>query len=642
MSAEERPLVAEQSEPPQRIEDWWTTAFKAGRVGVWDLNLATGEVRWSDGVTALYGAAPGTLRGSYEAFRERVHPADRPRVEEMVRDAVAEGGDFEIEHRILTDDGGVRWVHSTGRALRDGQGHVVGLAGAVLDVTERRIAEEERHLYALIVERATDFMGLCAPDGRLLYINDAGLRMVGLRDLDEARTKRVRDLLTPEGVQQSLESELTAVLEKGHWEGAGQLVHIPTGRRIDVETTSFLVLDPTTSKPSCLGTIRRDVTERKALEEQLRQSQKMDVVGHLAAGIAHDFNNLLTIIAGTSEFLLRRGVLDKQARTCIEEIDAASQRAAALTRQLLAFGRQQVVTPYVLDLNEVVQDTSKMLARLLPTSVEMSLALATEVLAVYADRSVIEQVLLNLVVNARDAMPDGGTLTIRTSVEGSQVVLSVADTGIGMTSEVRARVFDPFFTTKAPGHGTGLGLSTVYGLVHQSGGDVGVESTPGAGSIFTVRLPRSSEPLEPTRAPASVKTTRGAKETLLVVDDDHAVRKTMKRILESAGYQVLEASSGENALRILAAHADAIDLLVTDLRMPKMDGRELMRRGRELRPDLRVLVVSGMIDEGPLPSEGVLAKPFSPGSLLKRVEQLLEAPGPSPQRSSNTRSPLGG
>ncbi len=625
MGEAERRLAAEQGERTQTNQDWLTSAIDAGRVGLWDLDLSNGEVYWSRGVEPLYGLEAGTFGGTYQAFLENVHPDDRARVEETVRRTIADGGDYEIEHRVLKKDGSVRWVHGTARAFCDAHGKVMRIAGAVFDVTEQRSADEERRLYGLIVERATDFIGLCTPEGRLIFINDAGLRMVGLRDVEEARTKRVRDLLTPEGVQLALETELTSVLEKGHWEGEGQLVNLRTGKRIDVETTSFLVLDPTTRKPLCLGTIRRDVTERRALEEQLRQSQKMEVVGHLAAGIAHDFNNLLTIIAGTSEFLLRRGGLDEEARTCIDEIDAASQRAAALTRQLLAFGRQQVLTPRVVDENEVVRDTSKLLARLLPTNVEMHLALSPTVLPVWVDRSVLEQVLLNLVVNARDAMPEGGTIKIRTGIEGPYVVLSVGDTGTGMTSEVRARAFDPFFTTKAAGHGTGLGLSTVYGLVHQSGGEVCVESAPGAGAIFTVRLPRTSEPFEPARVPSPPKAMRAAKGTLLVVDDESAVRKTMRRILESAGYRVLEASSGENALRICRAHGDAIDLLVSDLRMPKMDGRELTRRARELRPEMSVLLVSGLVDEGPLPTEGVLAKPFSPGSLLRRVEQILEA-----------------
>ena len=307
----------------------------------------------------------------------------------------------------------------------------------------------------------------------------------------------------------------------------------------------------------------------------------------------------------------------------MDEVNAASQRAATLTRQLLAFGRQQLLTPRVLDVNEVVTDTSKLLARLLPTAVELTLALGVDTLPVYVDRSMLEQVLLNLVVNARDAMPRGGQITLRTGMDGPHVFLSVADTGIGMTSEVRARAFDPFFTTKAPGHGTGLGLSTVYGLVHQSGGEVSVETAPGVGSIFTVKLPRTNEPYEaPVSSSAPKPASRSAKGTLLVVDDEDAVRKTMKRILESAGYRVLEASGGENALRICAAHGDAIDLLVTDLRMPKMDGRELTCRAREIRPGLRVLLVSGLLEEGP-PRRSVLAKPFSATALLKRVQQLL-------------------
>jgi two-component system, cell cycle sensor histidine kinase and response regulator CckA len=616
--------VAEATKAFARSLQWLTAALDAGRVGLWEWDLATGELRWSEGVGPLFGLEPGTLRSTFQAYLESIYPDDRARVEEALRSAAADGGEYDIEHRVPTADGGIRWLHGCGRGVRDRKGKVVCMAGSVFDVTDRRRAEEERHLYSLIVERATDFIGLCTLEGRLLYLNDAGLRMVGLRNVDEARTLRVRDLLTPEGIQQALEVELTTVLEEGHWEGDGQLVHLPTGKLIDVETTSFLVPDPTTGRPLCLGTVRRDVTARRALEEQLRQSQKMDVVGHLAAGIAHDFNNLLTIIVGATEFLLAADRLGEETRACIEDIDGAAQRAAALTRQLLAFGRKQVLTPRVLDANEVITETSRLVARLLPATAEMQLALSSEPLPVCVDRSMLEQVVLNLVVNARDAMPKGGTITIRTGAEGATVVLSVADTGVGMTSEVRERAFDPFFTTKANGKGTGLGLSTVYGLVHQSGGEVGVESAPGAGAVFSVRLPRAAEPHEASGALSSPAQSRDARGTLLVVDDEDAVRKTMKRILESAGYTVLEASNGENALRICVAHGDAIDLLVTDLRMPKMDGRELTRRARELRPHMGVLIVTGLADGSPLPSDGVLAKPFSAGGLLARIEQLLE------------------
>jgi PAS domain S-box-containing protein len=610
-----------------RSLEWSTTALDAGRMGLWDWDVATGELRWSEGVGPLFGLEHGTLHSTHDAYLESIYPGDRVRVEETLRRAAADGGEYEIEHRIVRADGAVRWLHGSGRGVRDEHGNVVRLAGAVFDVTERRRVDEERQLYALIVERATDFIGLCMPDGRLLYINEAGLRMVGLRDVGEARTKRVHDLLTPEGIRQALEVELTSVVETGHWEGYGQLVHLPTGKRVDVETTSFIVPDPTTGQTMCLGTIRRDVTARRALEEQLRQSQKMDVVGHLAAGIAHDFNNLLTIILGASEFLLGSGALVGDTRSCVEEIDAAAQRAAALTRQVLAFGRQQVLTPRVLDANQVVTDTSKLLTRLLPRTVELQLALSHGPLPVCVDRSMLEQVLLNLVVNARDAMPMGGTVTIRTGVHAEQAVLSVADTGIGMTSEVRERAFEPFFTTKPAGQGTGLGLSTVYGLIHQSGGDVGVESAPGEGAVFTVRFPRASEPYDANAPPPSPVPVGEARGTLLVVDDEDAVRKTIKRILESAGYTVLEANSGQNALHICLAYGDAIDLLVTDLRMPKMDGHELARKVRQLRPHLRVLVVTGLVDEA-LPSEEALAKPFSADSLLTRVEQVLAAGHP--------------
>jgi two-component system cell cycle sensor histidine kinase/response regulator CckA len=563
-----------------------------------------------------------------------VHPDDRARVVETIRRSLEEGGDYEVEHRVPLGDGSTRWLVCRGHVERDEADKPVRMTGSVVDVTQRHLAEEERRLFALLVERASDFIGLASLDGRVLYVNDAGLRMVGLASLAEARTKRVGELLTPEGTKRSLEVELPAVLAHGHWEGEDQLVHFATRKRIDVLTTSFLVVDPATAEPRCLGTIRRDVTARRALEEQLRQAQKMEVVGRLSAGIAHDFNNLLTVILGMAAVTLARGVAEERTRAAIEDIEAAGLRAADLTKQLAAFGRRQLLHPLVVDLNDVVGEATKLLRRVLPVAIDLDLSLCPDVVPALVDRVQLEQVILNLVVNARDAMPEGGAITISTRTEGEHVILSVRDCGTGMTAEVRERVFEPFFTTKPEGKGTGLGLAMVYGIIHQSGGEVTLESEPGRGTVFELRFPRATEPVAP-RTPAVVLDGGVADDTILVVDDNEAVLATVRRILEEQGYCVLDASLPENALRLFMAHAGTIDLILSDVRMPKMDGHELVRRCREISPDAKVLFMSG--DPGgegtdaALPSDPILAKPFMPAQLVERVRELLPRPGRKPR-----------
>src|SRR5688500_186654 len=344
-----------------------------------------------------------------------------------------------------------------------------------------------------------------------------------------------------------------------------------------------------------VASVVTDLTAYKHLERQLLQSQKMEAVGRLAGGVAHDFNNILTAISGFGEFALAD--LDDPSgddpRADIEQVLAAAQRGGALTRQLLAFSRQQVLQPLVLDLNAVVTALSPMLARLIGTHVRLQMAPAQQLGAVKADPNQMEQVLVNLVVNARDAMPNGGTVTIETAdVEldeiyasthdgvrpGSYVMLAVTDSGVGMDAATRARAFDPFFTTKAPGKGTGLGLSTVYGIVKQSGGSVEVYSEPGRGTSVKVYLPRSDERADRHSPARGVAGTPNVHATILLVDDDPHVAAASRRALERAGYVVLSASNGREALEVAERHRERIDLLVTDLVMPEMGGRELARR----------------------------------------------------------------
>ena len=385
-----------------------------------------------------------------------------------------------------------------------------------------------------------------------------------------------------------------------------------------------------------------DVTEQRHLEDQLRQSQKIEAVGQLAGGVAHDFNNLLTIIKGNVELALQQLPTGVPLRDDLEQVAQAASRAALLTRQLLAFGRKQVLTPVVLDLNEVVAEAERMLRRVIGEDIRFVTQLAPTVSRVTADRGQIEQVLVNLVVNARDAMPTGGVLTVATRdvtvsfadatargiVPGSYVTLCVHDTGTGMDEETRSRIFEPFFTTKPVGHGTGLGLATVYGVVNQSGGFVSVDSKPGVGSTFTIHLPRGAHVESPPGTARPDAMERGS-ETVLLVEDEDEVRSVARRVLTEAGYTVLEAANAAEAIDVFDRSPGAIAALVSDVVMPGLNGHELSQMLRLRAPRLPTLFVSGYSfdarESAGCEDESFLEKPYDPAELARRVRSIIDA-----------------
>ena len=404
------------------------------------------------------------------------------------------------------------------------------------------------------------------------------------------------------------------------------------------------VLRDPLNRPIGTLSIGEDITQQARLEAQLRQSQKMEAVGRLAGGVAHDFNNLLTVILGTTAILLAEARPSDPMNVDLTEIKSAGERAAALTGQLLAFSRQQVLEPRVIDLNALITNIERMLGRIIGEDIQLSAVLADGLGSVLADPGQIEQVILNLAVNSRDAMPQGGMLTIETanvdldadyasdhvSVRpGRYVMLAVADTGTGMDAATRAHVFDPFFTTKPKGKGTGLGLAMVYGIVKQSGGAIWLYSEPGRGATFKIYLPRADEPTaphEPLKAPTSVTGT----ETILSVEDEEPVRTITRKMLEKRGYRVFSAATGQEALRIVEEHPGSISLLITDVIMPAMSGRVLAEQLQQIQPELQVLYVSGYTDEA-IMQHGVLAegvnflqKPFTGEALARKVRQVLD------------------
>ena len=572
-----------------------------------------------------------------------------PEEVESVRRAVAEGG----------DGGGRIWTYRTrdGRPLlakvfvhpTEWRGHAARLT-MVEDVTEHIATEMQ---VQALLESTTEGIFAADAQGRCIWCNTAAARLLGFFSAKELLGKNTHALAHHTRADGSPYPEAECEMALATREGRGGSGDEDLLWRAD--GTSFYAdwrSSPLRGHAGGAVVTFRDVTERRNLRGQFQQAQKMEAVGRLAAGIAHDFNNLLTIINGYTELLLARPASgnedEAQARARVAGIRKAGERAAGLTKQLLAFSRQQVLEPRLLDLNAVVAEMESLLRRVLGEDLKFATALSPGLGTVRADPGQIGQVLMNLVVNARDAMPDGGTLTVETAnvrldartaaahsdlAPGEYVMLAVTDTGTGMDAATLSHVFEPFFTTKPAGQGTGLGLATVFGIAQQSGGAVAVHSELGRGTTMRVYLPRLAAPPAPAPAPASGPAA-GGHETVLVVEGDDTVRELFHEVLRAHGYSVLAAAGPDDALRQARQHAGPLDLLISDVIMPGMNGPQLAAALQAVRPQLRVLYISGHADAAVTraaalaPGIEFLHKPFAPESLAAKVRQALDPPAP--------------
>ena len=497
--------------------------------------------------------------------------------------------------------------------------------------------------FATLVEHAPVGIYRSSPEGRFVSVNAAVVRMLGYESAaDVLGLDMARDVYADAAERQRLVERDT--YSDRQYDSVEATWKRRDGRLLTVQLSVRAVRNAA-GRVEYYETFVRDVTDQRRLQQQVLQSQKMEAVGRLAGGIAHDFNNLLTVITSYSDLLLEDLAPGDAKRDDLEQVRKAADGAAALTRQLLAFSRQQVVEPRVVSLNTVVEGLQKILRRVIGEDIELTTTLAPDLGAVRADVGQLEQVLMNLAVNARDAMPTGGRLTVETANvehdpeyardrEAAAVrqfaMLAVSDTGCGMDEATKARIFEPFFTTKEPGKGTGLGLATVYGIVKQAGGFIWVYSEPGQGTSFKIYLPEVDSTAERTTAVAGARAPRGT-ETVLLVEDAAAVRAVTKQVLERQGYVVLEAPDGEAALRLAQQHRGVIHLLLTDVVMPRVSGRELAERLTQVRPDMKVLYASGYTDDSVV-RHGILElgtaylqKPFSPESLARKVRDVLDA-----------------
>jgi PAS domain S-box-containing protein len=539
-----------------------------------------------------------------------------------------DGSEFPVELAIMPIRFGTAWVFSA----------------FVRDITARNAADaalraSDAH-HRTVLEHIADAVFITDADGRYLDVNPRACELTGYT------REELLQMSSPDTYPAGARAEAQERLSDIARAGSGlrfferQLVR-KDGSVVTVEVNARPLPD------GRLLATSRDVTERRQLELQLRQAQKMEAIGRLAGGVAHDFNNLLTAIFGYVDLVREELPAGSAAHQDLAEVRNAAERAAALTRQLLAFSRQQVLEPIVLELNYLVEDFEKMLQRVIGEDVRLRLALGQDVGNVRADPGQLQQVIMNLVVNARDAMPTGGSIILETAnaeltaqyaelhqpvIPGRYVMLAVSDSGTGMSPEVKARIFEPFFTTKEKGKGTGLGLSTVYGIVKQSGGYIWAYSEVGRGTTFKVYLPSVDAPAEPLAKPRETGSLSGT-ETILLAEDDAILRPLARELLHKLGYAVLEGEDAESALAAARVHEGPIHLLVADVVMPGPSGRELARRLAEIRPQTKVLYISGYTDDAIVhhgmlePGLHFLQKPFTPAALARKVREVLDSPG---------------
>ena len=609
----------------------------------------------------VVGYSPEELQAS-SAF-EQIHPDDRERVKNAAEDARRSGIGKTLEYRLRHKNGNWLVLESTSSVILNANGDPEKLVIVNRNVTERKRAEEALRRseadFRSVVEHAPYGIYRASINGRLLQVNPALQKMLGYPLEEELLSRALAtDIFRHNGEYQRLVELLSQTEEikdmEMEWKRQDEMPITVrcSGRRINDEN----------GVPAYFEVFAEDVTEKRVLERQLRTAQKMEAIGRLSGGIAHDFNNHLGVIIGYSRVLKRQLGGNNPLTEHALEIEKAGQRAASLTKQLLAFSRQQVLTPAVLSLNTLASEMDRMLPRLLGEDIEVSLELDPELGNVKADQGQIEQVIMNLAVNARDSMPEGGKLKIQTanvvldqiytrnhpgSKAGDYVMLAVTDTGTGMDAGTLTHMFEPFFTTKERGKGTGLGLATVYGIVKQSNGYIWVESALGKGSAFQIYLPRhEGQPAAEVLKTGIAENLRGS-ESILLAEDSEALRKLAQSNLESAGFRVMSAQSGEEALAIATRHASIFDLLLTDVVMPGMNGRVLAEQLLPRQPGMKVLYMSGYTDSfiaghGVLePGTYLLHKPFTEEILIRKVREVLDG-GKQPPAAMKPAAELAG
>lgn len=631
----------------RKTQQRYSIAIDGSSGGLWDIDLVTGEVFYSARWKRMLGYEDVEISSRIEEWESRIHPDDYMTVVET-RKAYLDGRipDYEVKYRLRHKNGSYRWLRDRGACLRDSEGRPYRMAGSYIDITERKVMKnallETEKRYRELFEESKDMVFIVNTGGRLVDINRAGSELLGytkeeLLALDlvdglhitrKARSEFLHKLL-PEGYVKDAELELTR----------------KDGGTVAVHVSASLMHD---AKGKLIGYrgIAHDMTERKRLEQRLLQSQKMESIGLLAGGVAHEFNNLLTAIIGFADELQESvDRHDERSRSNIRTIQSAAHQAAKFTRDLLSFTRQQAMDLRPVAVNDVIRETLKLLHKMFSKSIHFSQGLSRKSLTVMADSGQLGQVIMNLSINAKDSMPDGGEIRIRTwqtdldletarnnglEEAGDYVVISLSDSGKGMDERTLDRIFEPFFTTKKVGEGTGLGLFIVYGIIKQHKGVIQAESTPGKGTTFMIYLPmQKSEVRSVSNEEVIIQNMHTG--TILVAEDEEFVRNYLESTLSRAGYNLILAGDGESALKKFKKHEDAISLIISDMVMPKMNGRVLFEEIHKINPEVKMIFISGFsadeTNDPQLPSDKVrfITKPFTKKTLFDAMNSMLES-----------------
>jgi PAS domain S-box-containing protein len=635
----------------RRSEERFQLVARATNDAIWDWNLPKNEVWWNEGFTTLFGYNRNEIEPGAESKYNRIHPEDKDHVLSNIH-SVIHGSEqyWSSEYRFRRADGTYAHIFDRGFVMRDDSEKPLRMVGSMVDVSQRLSVEEDltrkeedlrisEEKYRALFEESKDVVFISSTDGRFLEINPAGVELFGYSSKHELLNINIDQALFVDNKSRKLYHKV--MRRQGYVKDFELDLKRKDGGKITVLETATAVRDGEGNIIAHRG-FMRDVTQLKQLQQQILQWQKIETIGRLAGGVAHDFNNILMAILGYCELMQLKIRSEDALQTDLKEIQKAAMAGASLTKQLLAFSRKQVLEPKVVDLNQVIRGMDNMLRRLIGEDIILALHFDENLGYVQVDPSQFEQVIMNLVVNARDAMPAGGKLIIHTrnvvldhdfadahlgSIPGEYVMVLVNDNGCGMDSETMSHIFEPFYTTKEKGQGTGLGLPTVYGIIKQSGGYVEVDSQPEAGTTFKIYFPRTDLSINDDALSSGEWQRRTMRDTILLVDDNESIVAAIGAFLDQQGFQVMRAHSASEALAL--SQQKAPDLLITDVIMPNVNGREIAEAIREKNPKVKVLFMSGYSDEAVVNQEllqhnsAFLQKPVSMKKLLNKIQTLL-------------------
>nr|WP_242039821.1 PAS domain-containing protein [Anabaena sphaerica] len=618
-----------------------TLALEAANMGIWDWNLTTNNCIWSDHIGPLYGLPKGSLcPSSLQGFLNLVHPEDTEPFTQALNRAIEEKIEFGIEYRAVWPDDSLHWLGTRGKVYYDEQGQPIRIIGTTRDISDRKEKEQKIYEQAALLDIATDAIFVRDFQTEILFWNQGAERMYGWTK-HEAVGRNLQDIFCPNTSIQHEATALKTVVKLGTWQGELRK-QTKSGQEIIVESRWTLMFDAD-GQPKSILIVDTDITEKKQLEEQFLRTQRLESIGTLAGGIAHDLNNILTPISVAAQLLKGRFAKDPARHPhLLTIIENNAVRGAALVKQVLSFARGLKGERTIVQIKHLIAEIIQIAKHTFSKSIEFNTQISEDLWTVSGDTTQLHQVLMNLVINARDAMPAGGLLTISAenmfideaysrlnfeSKVGHYIVITVKDTGMGMSPEILDRIFDPFFTTKEIGTGTGLGLSTVLGIIKSHNGFVTVSSQVNKGSTFKIFLPSVESPQLPSLEQLEIESGQG--ELILIVDDEPQICDVTKIILENNNYQTLTASNGIEAIALYAQHKQQISVVLMDMMMPEMDGATAIRTMQKMNPDVQVIACSGLGTIEVLPesaetkAQAVLLKPYTANDLLRNLSQVI-------------------